>query len=136
MKKIWISTITGAFLTSILSISALAAPQISDYYDSYNFSKTGYTSQILKQKTGSNAVCNNNAIVGNSNYHTAQLVNSNNKYRSSVETVSRYTRKVLNVKVHDGTPAQAGYYYKQKHVVPSLSTSISGSFSVDDKNDW
>ena len=80
--------------------------------------------------------CYNKNISGASSSHTAQLVNSNNKYRSSLETVSRGERQPLDVGVHDGQEALEGYKYKQKHVVQSLGTFAHGTFAVDDKYDF
>lgn len=135
MKKKILSLMVGGLILTGMSTVSNAAPAIDDYFEIYNISKTGYTGYLTKQKTGSNAVCNNSTMSG-INYHTAQLVNSENKYRSSVETVSKGERQVLNVGVYDGTKAQAGYKYKQRHVVPSLGSKASGTFSVDDKNDF
>ncbi|MEG1410987.1 MAG: hypothetical protein RSD36_14215 [Terrisporobacter sp.] len=114
---------------------AIIKPTIETYYEVYAVSKTGYTGYIKKMITGSNAVCNNQYIA-NATSHTAQLFNSQGKFRSASTTISEGSRKTLNVRVTEGgVYAAKGNIYKQKHVVPKLGVIARGTYSVDNKED-
>lgn len=63
------------------------------------------------------------------------LVNSDKKARSANPSVYQGQRKELDVKAVADAP-QKGYKYMQKHTVPTLGTTTSGSFSVDNKYDF
>ncbi|MFR8871407.1 hypothetical protein [Paraclostridium sordellii] len=126
--------IVGCILTTYTSTSNAGA-NILHYKKYFFISKIGYTFTDIKRKTSSNAVCNNDWIDGAS-YHTAVLVNGDNKIRSTTEKVYEGTREVLYTSTNDGTRAAAGYYYRQKHVSPKIGVTTSGTFSVDNKQDF
>ena len=139
MKKILIPLFVGGLLLTGITTTAQAIP-IGHYFETYIVSKTGYTNSIKKEVSWSNAICNNDYITG-ANNHSAVLVNSEDHVRSSKEIVMEGTRAVLNVSKfeptrYDTTKAQAGYFYKQRYVVPNLGVIAKGTFSVDDKHNF
>ncbi|MGL4914185.1 MAG: hypothetical protein ACRC3Y_17315 [Romboutsia sp.] len=113
---------------------AIIKPPIETYYETYVTSKTGYTGYITKLVTGSDAVCNNQYIT-NATSHTAQLFNSEGKYRSAPATISEGSRKTLDVSTTEGgVYAAKGSKYRQKHVVSKLGVIARGTYSVDNKD--